>query len=247
MKISANESPKGEVSGDSALQSFTLESLESAVNYHAWLASLAVPYLGDDPIEMGSGLGDYAQRWLASGAPKVTATELDPSRVAYLTTRLASEPRVHVKRMDVMAPDPGAHSCLVAFNVLEHIENDVAALRGAHAVLRPGGYVVMLVPAFPFAMGKFDREVGHFRRYKRKTLRAAYEAAGLEVEKIHYVNMPGLLSWFAAVRVLRMTPSDGLAVRLWDRFITPRARAWEAKHRPPFGQSVLCVGRVPTA
>lgn len=247
MKISANESPKGEVSGDSELQSFTLESLESAVNYHAWLASLAVPYLGDDPVELGSGLGDYAQRYVAAGAPKVTATELDPSRVAYLTTRLADEPRVQVKRMDVLAPDPGAHSCLVAFNVLEHIEDDVAALRGAHTLVRPGGYVVMLVPAFPFAMGAFDRKVGHFRRYTLKTLRAAYESAGLTVEQINYVNMPGLLSWFLAVRVLRMTPSDGLAVRLWDRFITPRAHTWEAKHRAPFGQSALCVGRVPAA
>jgi SAM-dependent methyltransferase len=246
VKISANESPNGEVSGDSALQSFTLESLESAVNYHGWLTSLALPYLGDDPVELGSGLGDYAQRWIAAGAPQVTATELDPSRVAYLKERLADEPRVHVKRMDVAAPDDGAHSCLVAFNVLEHIEDDVAALRGARKLLRPGGYVVMYVPAFPFALGAFDRKVGHFRRYTIKTLRAAYEAAGLSVHKIHYVNMPGLLTWFVAVRLLRMTPSDGLAVRLWDRFITPRARAWEAKHRPPFGQSVLCVGQVPT-
>jgi SAM-dependent methyltransferase len=227
------------------LQSAVLESLESVVNYHSWLTSLAAPFLGDDPVELGSGLGEYARRWLAMGAPRVTATELDPSRVAYLTRRFADEPRVQVKRMDVLAPDPGTHSCLVAFNVVEHIEDDVAALRGAHTLLCPGGYVVVLVPAFNFAMGAFDRKVGHFRRYTVKSLRAAYESAGLTVDDVRYVNMPGLLSWFVGVRLLRMTPSDGLTVRLWDRFITPRARAWEAKHRPSFGQSVLCIGRVP--
>lgn len=237
--------PAGVVAGDSVLQSLTLESLESAVNYHSWLSSLARPHLGEDPIELGSGLGDYAQRWLGLGVPKVTATELDPARLAYLQQRFAREERVVVRSMDVLKPSGAGHSALVAFNVLEHIEDDVAALRGAHTLVRPGGRVVMFVPAFPFALGAFDRAVGHYRRYTLATLRAAYEDAGLEVESAQYVNMPGLLTWFLAVRLLRMTPSDGIAVRVFDRFVTPAARRWESRHRVPFGQSVLCVGRVP--
>ena len=62
--------------GDSALQSHTLESVSSAVRYHAWLTSLALPFLGDDPLELGSGLGDYAQTWLDQGVARVTATEV---------------------------------------------------------------------------------------------------------------------------------------------------------------------------
>lgn len=202
--------------------------------------------MGNDPVELGSGLGDYAERWLQMGVPQITATELDPSRLAYLKQRFANEPRVYVKAMDVLKPYDANHSALVAFNVLEHIEDHVGALRGAHTILRPGGYVVMLVPAFQFALGKFDREVGHFRRYTIKTLRAAYEAADLAVDDIRYVNMPGLITWFGAVKLLRMTPSDGAMVATWDKFVTPQARKWEAKHRVPFGQSVMCVGRVPS-
>ena len=70
--------------GDTVLQSETLESIQSAVNYHRWLTSLAAPDLGDHPIELGSGLGDYAQAWLDSGVPRITVTELDRSRLAYL-------------------------------------------------------------------------------------------------------------------------------------------------------------------
>ena len=147
--------------------------------------------------------------------------------------------------MDVRTPYRGNHSCVVASNVVEHIEDDVLALKGTHELLRPGGYVVVFVPAFNFALGKFDRIVGHFRRYTKKSIRQAYEAAGLEVVEVKYVNMPGLLTWFLAVKLLRMTPSDGILVKVFDRVITPVARKWETKRRVPFGQSVLAIGRVP--
>ena len=231
------------VSGDSELQSCTLESLTTAVRYHAWLTDLVFPYLGEHPLEIGSGLGDYAQTWIDSGAPSMTVSDRDPSRFALLQQRFGDDERIHVQDVDVFVPQQGDHSALVAMNVLEHIERDVEALRSAHQLLRPGGAVVTFVPAFEFAMSEFDRKVGHFRRYTVASLRAAYEHAGLDVERIHYVNAPGLFAWFVGMRLLRMTPQDGPTVRLWDRAVVPLARAVEERVRPPFGQSVFAVGR----
>jgi hypothetical protein len=131
------------------------------------------------------------------------------------------------------------------FNVLEHIPDDVGALRAAHTLVRPGGNVVVLVPAFPFAMSRFDRAVGHVRRYTRPTLGKALTEAGLVVRELHYVNMPGLLAWVVGMRLLRMTPGDGRALTLWDALVVPTARRWEERHRPPFGQSVFAVAEVP--
>jgi len=111
--------------------------------------------------------------------------------------------------------------------------------------VRPGGAVVMLVPAFPFAAGRFDRQVGHVRRYTKRTLRAAYETAGLTIEDVYYFNAPGLPAWFVGMRLLRMTPRDGLTVRIWDSVMIPVTRALERRLHPPFGQSVVAVGRVP--
>lgn len=231
--------------GDSVLQSQTLESVASAVEYHAWLTSLARPYLGEHPIELGSGLGDYAQTWLDDGVPAVTVTEVDPQRLGGLRGRFADDPRVDVRAMDVFAPAPGDYSAFVAFNVLEHIPDHVGALRAAHSLLRPGGAVVMFVPAFGFAMSRFDRAVGHVRRYTVATLTDAFVAAGLEVEQVHYVNMPGLPAWFVGMRLLRMRPGEGRLLDVWDSQVVPRARRWESRHRAPFGQSVLGVARVP--
>jgi hypothetical protein len=123
----------------------------------------------------------------------------------------------------------------------------VGALRAAHRIVRPGGAVVVIVPAFPFAMGRFDREVGHVRRYTKQSLRRAYESAGLTIEELYYLNAPGLLAWFIGMRLLRMTPRDGVTVRLWDRVVVPIARRIESRWRPPFGQSLVARGRVPAA
>lgn len=242
-------SPPNQVtaSGDSVLQTRTLESIASARNYHAWLTSLALPYLGETPLELGSGLGDYAQTWLEEGVPSITVTEVDESRLSHLRSRFDGDPRVRVASIDVFGPQPMEHSAFVAFNVLEHIEADAEALRAAHTLLRPGGAVIMLVPAFGFAMAQFDRQVGHHRRYTKQSLASAYERAGLRVERLTYINMPGLAAWFVGMRLLRMTPGDGPLLTVWDRVVVPRARRWEATHAVPFGQSVFAVGRVPAS
>jgi len=231
--------------GDAALQSQTLESVASAVRYHEWLTSLARPHLGEHPLELGSGLGDYARTWLDDGVEELTVTEVDPSRLALLRQRFAGDSRVHVRTIDVFRPHPAEHSAFVAFNVLEHIPDHVGALRAAHQLVRPGGAVIMFVPAFMFAMSPFDAAVGHVRRYTKGQLRDAMVAAGLEVEEVRYVNMPGLLAWFVGMRLLKMTPGDGPLLSLWDRLVIPLARRLETRFGAMFGQSVFAVARVP--
>jgi SAM-dependent methyltransferase len=233
--------------GNTVLQSEILESLTSAVNYNDWLISLAAPHLGEWPIELGSGLGDYAQAWLDAGVPRITTTEIDTSRLAGLRSRFAGDARVEVESFDILAPPERQHSALVAFNVLEHIPDHVGALQAAHLLLRPGGLVIMFVPAFPFAMSRFDLDVGHVRRYTAASLKSTLSDAGLGVVEARYVNMPGLPAWLVTMRLLRMTPSDGALLAAWDKHVIPRARDWESKHRVPFGQSVFAIGRVPPA
>jgi SAM-dependent methyltransferase len=244
MQDAADPSPAPPL-GDPALQTQTLESLTTAVNYHRWLTDLARPHLGDHPIELGSGLGDYAEAWLARGVPEITVTEIDEGRLAILRQRFQGRPEVHVRCIDVFAPTPARHSAFVAFNVFEHIPDDVAALRAAHLLVRPGGAVVIFVPAFELAMSRFDRKVGHVRRYTRRSLGQSMSAAGLVVDDIRYVDLPGLAAWIVGMRLLRMTPEDSPLMRLWDRVVVPVARLIESHVRAPFGKSLIAVAHVP--
>lgn len=228
------------------LQHSVLEALEGARNYNAWVASLVAPYLGDDAIEIGSGTGTYAELWLDAGIPRLTVSDADATLVARLNERFADDPRVAVRRIDVLEAGNAEHSALVALNVLEHIEDDVAALTAAARLVRAGGAVVVFVPAFEFAMSRFDRQIGHYRRYTTRTLTEAMTAARLEPADVTYVNAPGLVAWTIGMRFLRMRPHEGVVLRVWDRAVVPAARLLEARWRPPFGQSVLGVAQTGT-
>ncbi|MBW3561556.1 MAG: class I SAM-dependent methyltransferase [Actinobacteria bacterium] len=232
----------GPVAGDTRLQTRRLEDLREAVNYRRWLAALALPWLGDDALEIGSGLGDHAAGWSSLGV-RITASEADPSRLDYLRSRFDGDARVQVRELRVPIDVTAGHSAVVAMNVLEHIEDDVQALRSFRGLVRAGGHVVILVPAFPFAFSRFDAEIGHFRRYRRGSLRAAMEAADLDVVHIRYVNSVGLIAWFISMRLLRTRPKSGATLRLYDRIVVPLVRRVEQRAAPPFGQSLLAVGR----
>jgi SAM-dependent methyltransferase len=233
------------VEGDTGLQSEILEDLVEARNYRRWLVDLALPHLGDDPLEVGSGLGHYAADWAAAGVPRWTASEADPGRLAQLRQRFDGDPVVRVRELAVPIEETAEHSAVVAYNVLEHIPDDVGALRAFAGLLRPGGAVVLVVPAFPSAMSEFDRAIGHQRRYRRRTLRRAAEQAGLRLEVLHHVNVIGLLGWYVAVKALKGRPKAGLLLTVYDRGVVPWLRRVEARVRPPFGQSLFLVARRP--
>ena len=230
------------VAGDSELQTDVLEDLATAINYRRWIVDLVDPWLGDDPLEVGSGLGHYAQEWAQRGTA-ITVSEADPSRLAALRRRFDGSPRVRVRELAVPIDEDAQHSAVVAINVLEHIEDDVEALRAFAGLAADGGRIVLFVPAFMWALGSFDREIGHFRRYTRASLRRALEAAGLHLERLHYVNSVGLLAWLLVVRLLGQRPKDGLLLRVFDGLAVPLLRRVEGRWRPPFGQSLFAVAR----
>ena len=116
------------------------------------------------------------------------------------------------------------YSGAVSYNVLEHIEDHVAALRSMARLVRPGGRVVLIVPAFPFAMSPVDIATGHVRRYTKKSMRQALADAGLAVEQLRYVNALGLIGYYLATSVFRLTPKEGPMVKLYDQFVLPATR-----------------------
>lgn len=231
------------------LQRRTLESLAEARNYNRWLADLAFPHLGTDVLEIGSGLGYFAQAWLDAGIPRITVSELDGVGADALRSTFANDSRVDVREIDLTDPpaDVRRFSAVVALNVLEHIEDDVGALAAASRLVQSDGRVVVFVPAHPWAMSAFDRSIGHWRRYTKQTLASVFIEAGLSLDEIHHINAPGLLAWVVGMKFLRRTPTDAAMLRTYDRFVVPLTRRVEQRWTPPFGQSLFAVGRVPAS
>ncbi len=222
----------------------TLDSLGEADNYSDWIVSLIEPHLGDRVLEVGAGHGTITAR-IAPGR-EVVATEVSERSAQILRVRFAAQPNVSV--VDGLATADtvtGEFDSVVLVNVLEHIEDDVGALRHLGALMRPGGRVILFVPAFEALYSNFDAKIGHHRRYRRSQLATALGTAGFEVDDLHYVNSLGAIAWWVVARQLRQTPTRGMAVRVYDKLVVPTLRRREVRRRPRFGQSVFCVARRP--
>jgi SAM-dependent methyltransferase len=219
----------------------TLDNLDDAHNYADWIVALMAPYLAGRILEVGAGHGTFTGL-LAEFGP-VTATELSDRAVSVLGDRYAHSERVTVRHAGALGNATFDTALMV--NVLEHIEDDVAALRSLRGRLCDGGHVVVFSPAFNALYSSFDADIGHYRRYTRTSLRRVIRDADLELVELRYVNAPGALAWYVVATRLGQRPTEGWLTRLYDRAAVPVVRRMEGRFQPPFGQSLLAVGRRP--
>ena len=139
--------------------------------------------------------------------------------------------------------EPGRFDLVAAFDVLEHVEDDVASLRALHAQLRPGGAALITVPAFEFLWSRHDERHHHWRRYTRAQLLRRASAAGFTPVVATCFN-PLLFPLVAGIRlvktVLRWRDSEDetLPPRVLNRVLT----ALFASERHLIGRVVLPVG-----
>ncbi len=162
----------------------------------AWLRWDLVSRMLDDvePLssifEIGAGQGSFGVR-LAHRAPYL-GVEPDASSYAVAAERAAALPgRARVLHGDSSLVDRDEQFDLVcAFEVLEHIEDDVAALKDWSSYVRPGGHIMLSVPAWQERFGPMDKLVGHFRRYNPEQMLAVLTAAGFSAPVIHLYGFP---------------------------------------------------------
>jgi SAM-dependent methyltransferase len=195
-------------------------------------------------LEVGAGLGDFSAQLL--DRDRLVVNDNDPICVRALDERFGERPGIEVLPADVLKlkVEPPVDS-VVALNVLDRMDDDVAALRVMARSALPGGRLLLVVPGYPSLAGAYDEALGHLRRYTPDSLRDAVETAGLVPEVLRPVNLLGGLAWWAAVRVGRQARPTPTLVRVYDRLVVPAERLLERRLHPRFGQSILCVARVP--
>lgn len=220
-----------------------LEALAEAENYYGWVLEQFGPFLGENVVEVGAGLGTFAQRLLDGAAPRhLTLFEPDAGLAASLQARFADRPQVSVfPTVFAAGPITGPVDSIVLVNVLEHIEQDAAFAREAFDALRPGGAMAIFVPAMPALYGSLDRAFDHYRRYTRGSLRELLTESGFEVRRLRYMNLPGVASWFIAGRILRMRTIRPASMRAYDKLVIPWVSWLERRLEPPIGQNLLAI------
>jgi hypothetical protein len=165
--------------------------------------------------------------------------------IVVLKRELAGYPHVDVRQIWLPTAAAAEHSCLISYNVLEHIDDDVGALRSMARLVRRAGFIVLVCPAFPFAMSPVDVATGHVRRYTARGMGTALIGAGLEAVDLRYANSLGLICYYVFTSLLRRQPATGGTMTFYDRVMVPVVHSVERLvRRPTFGQSVVAVARV---
>jgi glycosyltransferase involved in cell wall biosynthesis len=182
-----------------------LERLNRAPRFTRWMADAIRPYVGDRVLEIGAGIGNMSVHLM----PRTLywATDVNAQYLDYLDRLCPTRPYMRVTYTNAENPEtfPAGQSfdTVVCLNVLEHVQDDAAALRNVWNVLDPGGRAIILVPCGPKLYGTLDEVLGHFRRYTREQLAEVSQQSGFCVEKILEFNRPGVLAWWLNGRILR--------------------------------------------
>lgn len=215
----------------------------SALNQ--WIYDVIKPAVGRSAVEIGCGIGCFTE--LLLHLDRVYAFDINATYVEFVNQRFASSGKVKAMVQDAQHPLPAEVlaapvDTVICFNVLEHIEDDIAALGHMRAALSPGGHLILLVPAIPFLFSSLDVELGHYRRYDRRTLDARVAQVGLVPVAHRYINVFGILGWFLNGKILRRKLLPAGQLDLYNKLV-PAFRAIERLTGPPIGLSHIIWAR----
>ena len=101
--------------------------------------------------------------------------------------------------------EDGTFDLVTAFDVVEHMDDDLAGLKEMRRVLRPGGRVLLFVPTFMFLWGVQDDVSNHRRRYRLSELGRVLEKAGFEIERTTYANITFFLPILFIRKLMQIT------------------------------------------
>jgi SAM-dependent methyltransferase len=204
-----------------------------------------------DVLEVGAGLG-FTTRHLCDGSQRTwLCLEPDGAMAERLTEALrrGELPACCRARAGTVRdlPSDARFDAILYVDVLEHIEDDTGELGAAARALRPGGVLIVLAPAHGWLYSPFDRAIGHYRRYTRRSL-AAVGPPGLRRLSLRYLDSVGLLASAGNRFLLRKSLPTARDIARWDRLMVPLSRRLDRWLGFRVGKSVVGIWRAdPTA
>ena len=221
-----------------------LEVLADLPNYYGWIADLFRPWVKGCTMEIGTGIGTIT-RHIFDKADELILVEPSAHLTQLLPTAIAESKKVtiHNQMLETHLPGMPDESCdtVVMVNVLEHIEDDGEALQSLFRVLKPGGHLLLFVPALQFLFSELDRKHGHFRRYHLAPLEFKLNGHGFRIREKRYFDFAGVLPWWLINTVGKKTDFNSAMAVTYDRYIVPVTRFMERWISPPFGKNILII------
>ncbi len=225
-----------------------LEVIADANQFNRWMYQTIKPFLSGSILEIGSGIGNISS-FLIENELTVALSDTDPYYVETLKNKFRSSKNLTgVFTIDLMHKSfskeydfhKEKYDTIFLLNVLEHISDDKMAINNCTFLLKPGGKLIVLTPAYPFLFSTLDKALGHYRRYRSKQLKGIFESNELVLQKNFHFNTIGIIAWlYAKIRRLKTIPSGEMG--LFNK-IVPFSKFLDKFSFRKIGLSAIIVG-----
>lgn len=227
----------------------TLDIISEAHRFNEWMYDNIKPWLKGDILEIGSGIGNISQ-FAVRDFPSVSLSDYDSAYVSVLQGKFAGHSSIrgfysidlqHEKFEETYLEHRQRYDSIFLLNVIEHLADDQAAVKHCAWMLKPGGNLILLAPAYNWLFCRMDKELGHFRRYTTKTLSRVVESASdIQVAHRTYFNAIGMAGWLIMGKWLNQATLRKNEMTAFNR-IVPIARLTDNILARSIGLSTIVV------
>jgi len=228
----------------------TLETIAEAHNFNRWTYDIIRPYCKGTLLEIGSGIGNISRYFLEDNF-QIHLSDIRNDYRNFLKTRFPETDRQgRIHHLDLVDPDfstkfenfRNSFDTIFALNVIEHIQNDKLAISNAISLLKPGGSLIILVPAFAGLYNNFDRELMHFKRYNANDLNSLLTSQELKILDSFYFNAGGIPGWIFSGSFQKNKTIPPQQMKTFDKLV-PIFRMLDKILFRKVGLSVISVGK----
>lgn len=221
----------------------TLNVIEKADYFNEWMYNTISPNCNGKILEIGSGIGNISQFFIKENKD-IILSDLRDNYCEILKEKYTNQ----VLKIDLVHPNFDieyselleSFDSVFALNVVEHIENDITAIANCKKLLKIGGTLTILVPAYQWLYCDFDVELEHFRRYTKTNLNAIINKNQMQIKNTFYFNVIGILGWFWTGKILKKKTIPEGQMGLFN-LLVPIFKLADFFTLRKIGLSVICV------
>jgi len=216
-----------------------LENFDKATIWRKYIYLLVKKYISNNVLEVGAGIGSFTRNYQKK-IDNVTLSETDTSNYNLLIEKFKNNKNIKVINSFTNKVENSFRTILY-LNVLEHIEKDVEEINDALAKLEKDGHLIILVPAHNKLYSKFDKAIGHIKRYDVNFFKSLkFDKA--KVTDLYYLDSFGYFLYFLNNTFFKEeTYPSKFKIFVWDKLFTPFSVILDRILNYKFGKNVMCI------
>lgn len=227
----------------------TLEVIAKADRFNRWMYDQFKHQLKGEILEIGSGIGNISKLVIAE-EQTITLSDYNEEYCEELKIKFSQNKNVRgFLSIDLLYPDfknkyavfRERFDSIFLLNVIEHIEDDELAIKNCKYLLKKNGHLILLAPAYAWLYSRFDKQLGHFRRYSLKSLKQLLLKNNFSILSGSYFNFAGIGGWLLFGKILNQKMLSSGEMSAFNK-IVPLAKAIDKLFGKKFGLSIIVTG-----